>query len=144
MSMLTAKDSFAMFLSQQLALEGIPMQWLLHDPSDPALSRLKINAVNLYFMAEYSEGPIDILQASIEIIHQTERTALIWQDLLTTLFRKSGIIKNKKYSVDPGNPTDEPGNVYWNVRDLRWTTVSETDYVHYNCTFNLHHYFAIT
>lgn len=143
MSLLTAKDSFAMFLATALANESIPFQWLMKDPTDPSLARLKINAVNLYYLSEYSSDTLDVLRVSVDIIQQNERTALIWQDFLTNLFRTGGIIKNKKYTVDPSNPTDEYGNVFWDIRDMNWVIIAADDYCHYNCTFDLNHTFAI-
>jgi hypothetical protein len=116
----------------------------MHDTADPSLSRLKINAVNLYYMSEFSDGTTDTIQISIDIIHQVERTAVIWQQYLTNLLRKSGMIKNKNYSSDPGNPVEVDGNVCWNVRGLYWTSIREDDYCHYNLTFEAQHYFAIT
>lgn len=139
MSLISAKDTFAMFLSTNLATQGISFQWLMKDSSDPALSRLKINAVNLYYMNEYSQSTLDVLQASIDIIHQVERTAILWQDYITRLLRQSGMTKNKYYSDDPGNPTNKYGNVFWDVRGLRWTTINTDDYVQYNLTLELTH-----
>lgn len=139
MSLLSARDTFATLLSTNLADYGIPFHWVMFSSSDPALSRLQVGAVNLYFMGDSSEGTLDVLQTSIDVVHQEERTAIYWMDILTnSILRKSGITKHYNYDT-PSSPTEETGNIIWDIRGLNWTYVANDNYCHYNCTFDLIH-----
>lgn len=145
MSYLSVRDSFCTAMAGVLALENpvIPFHWCMFDGDDPTQERLLLNAVNVAFLTDDSDGTLDVSLVSVDVISTKERTALAWQDLLTKkILRQSGMIKNKDFSVDPDNPTDNYGNVYWNIREIKWVNVDNPNYCHLNATFELYHFIA--
>lgn len=145
MSYLSVRDSFCTGLSEMLTAQSpaVPFHWVMFDGDDPEQGRLHLNAVNVSFLSDESEGTLDVTLVSVDIIHTKERTALAWQDLLIkNMFRQSGIIKNKDFLADADNPTNLYGNVYWNIRGIRWNYVDNPNYCHINATFDLWHFIA--
>lgn len=142
MSLLSARDTFVMFLNDALATlyPYIPVRWLSFDADDPEMSRLKINYVNVSFLSDTSDGLVDNVDVSIDVIHEKERTAIIWQNLLhNQVLRMSGMVKNKDYETNPDSPSDVYGYIFWDVRSIQWDKIPNDNYAHYNCTFNISH-----
>jgi hypothetical protein len=140
MSYLSVRDSFCTYLAEMLEGNSIPFHWFLFDGDNPTQDRLKLNTVNVSFLEDDSVGSLDVTMVSVDIIHAKERTAIAWQDYLTSsVLRKYCIVRNQDMATDPDNPVPLYGYISWNTKEIRWINVDNPNYCHFNTTFDIYH-----
>jgi hypothetical protein len=139
--MVNARDSFVMMMYTELTYNSITMNYVYQNPQSPETSKLKLNAVNIFFLSDAADGPLFRTTVSIDIIHDNEFTALTWQGIVVEILRKCGYVKKQDYTT-PASPTPqtESGYIYWEANKIKWDAIPDDEYVHLNATFDLVHY----
>lgn len=133
------RDTFLRFLHDNLT--DIPVVAIREDPNDPSASVLKPNAVNIQFL-RLSADTVATQQVAIDIIHDTENTAVDWMESVWTLLRSAFYTPLYNYST-PSAPVAQHTNVMWDRTSVKFRPVVSTNFVRYTCVLPLKFYAII-
>lgn len=133
------RDTFLHFLYDNLA--GIAVVAIREDPNDPSASVLKPNAINVQFL-KLSADTVATQQVSIDIIHDTENTAVDWMESVWTLLRSAFYTPLYNYST-PSAPVAKHTNIMWDRDSVKFIPVMSENFVRYKCVLPLKFYAII-
>lgn len=126
------RDSFLHFLADNLT--GITVHPLRFDKNDPGADGFQTNALNVQFLST-SLRHVATQQVVLDVIQDDENTAVDWLDSMWTLL--SSAFYTELYSYSTGSPVDQHRHIMWDAESVRFTRISNDNYVHYSCILPL-------
>jgi len=135
---INTRDTFLHFLADNLA--GITIHPIRFEKDVPDTSTLQVNAVNVNFLHPRLDVHVSSQLVSIDILHESELTAVDWAEQLARLMQKAAKTPKLNYTV-PLSPVATGTDIYWDT-EVRFRPVVADYYFHLSATVLLHHRFS--
>ncbi len=127
------RDTFLHLLADNLP--DIPIHPIRLDPRNPSLNIMADNSINVEFL-NLSFGHVGKQQVCLDVVHDTEETAIAWMSSLWTLLGSAFYTRLLSYT-NPDNPADLGSNVMWDMDSIKFVKVQSDSYTHFACTMLL-------
>jgi hypothetical protein len=132
------RDTFIRFLADNVG--SIPLHTLRSDPNDPGAGVLAENSINIQFLG-VDLNLVSTQQVVIDIIHDTEATAVAWLKTVYGLLRSAYYTPLKSYT-NPAVPVSQGSNVMWDRDKVNFRRVVDGNYCRYSCVLPLQFYIS--
>lgn len=131
--MIEVRDTFLHFIADNLSA---PVHYMVYDPSDMSGSNYKANAVNIEYHNESPKVGIGQFVVCLDVIYDSELTALPVMKELFKLLTASGMAPLYDYSGDA--PVSQGCNIYWDVRKIQFKRLQTDNFFRRSCTLSLY------
>jgi hypothetical protein len=136
----SALDSFLVYLNTQLAAAAITVHWVRQDPSNDTAHLLQENALNVAMLTADQSGNREEILVSLDLVGSDERTVLGQAETIRDVLLQTQYAAESSYSANPLSPQSLGRLVSWSGDDVKWTTVAKNArLIQMNCTMPLLH-----